>query len=128
MDEKERKIYIYKLLCLALLDEGNYCLFKYIYLTPSRFIIKYPNLYEEIIDILKNENKYDLTEIIKNAEICIKRVNFEINRINDTISLISKKKIDVDDEDEKENKAQEIKPKKKIIQILAKPHPIYQKK
>ena len=107
LDEKERKIYIYKLLCLALLDEGNYCLFKYIYLTPSRFIIKYPNLYEEIIDILKNENKYDLTEIIKNAENCIKRVNFEINRINDTISLISKKKIDVDDEDEKENKAQE---------------------
>ena len=107
LDEKERKNYIYKLLCLALLDEGNYCLFKYIYLTPSRFIIKYPNLYEEIIDILKNENKYDLTEIIKNAEICIKRVNFEINRINDTISLISKKKIDVDDEDEKENKAQE---------------------
>ena len=54
----------------ALLKEGNYCLFKYIYLISSRFIIKYKNLYEEILEILSKEqnNKFDLIEIKKNAE------------------------------------------------------------
>ena len=80
LNEEERKEYIYKLLCLALLNEGNYCLFKYIYLTPSRFIIKYKNLYEEIIEILSEDqnNKFDLTEIKKNAEIYINLINYEL--------------------------------------------------
>jgi hypothetical protein len=43
LEKDEINKYIYKLLCLALLNEGNYCLFKYIYLTPSRFIIKHKN-------------------------------------------------------------------------------------
>ena len=103
LTEEEKNKYIYKLLCISLLNEGNYCLFKYIYLTQSRFIIKYKNLYEEMIDILSKENKYDLTEIKKNAEICIKRINFEINRIKFTISSLIKKKI---------------KMKKQILQIV----------
>ena len=80
LNEEERKEYIYKLLCLALLNEGNYCLFKYIYLTPSRFIIKYKNLYEEILEILSEDqnNKFDLTEIKKNAEIYINLINYEL--------------------------------------------------
>ena len=111
LDEKERIKYMYKLLTIALLEEGNYCLFKYIYLTPSRFIAKYSNLYEEIIDILKKEKSYNLTEIIQNAEMCIKRVNFETNRINDSLSLISNKNIDANDDNEEnitnENKVEE---------------------
>ena len=79
LDENDVNLYIYKLLNIALLNEGNYCLFKYIYLTQSRFILKYNNLYVEMIDILsKDKNKYDLNEIKKNAEICIKRINYEI--------------------------------------------------
>ena len=56
LTEKERNDYIYKLLTMSLIGEGNYALFKYIYLTQSRFI-KYNNLYEEILDILSNLNK-----------------------------------------------------------------------
>ena len=104
LKEKEKKEYMYKLLSIALLEEGNYCLFKYIYLTPSRFITKYSNLYEEIIDILKKENTYDLKEILQNAELCIKRINFEINRINDSINLITNKKIDDDNSDNNSDK------------------------
>ena len=103
LTEKERNNYIYKLLSISLLNEGNYPLFKYIYLTQSRFAIKYRNLYEEIIEILSKENKYDLTEIKKNAEICIKRINFEINKIKETISLISNKNFDENEDSKKEN-------------------------
>ena len=113
LNEEERKKYIFQLLCLSLLDEGNYCLFKYIYLTQSRFIIKYNNLYEEIIDILSKENKYDLDEIKKNADICIKRVNFEINRIENNFNLKTKQKLD--DEDYDENNIQEKEEANKII-------------
>ena len=83
LTDNEKVEYIYKLLKLALLNKGNYCLFKYIYLTQSRFIIKYKNLYEEIIDILSNEknNKYDLSEIKEKAEIYIKLLNYEFNKV-----------------------------------------------
>ena len=83
LSEEERNEYIYELIKLALLEEGNYGLFKYIYLTQSRYIIKYNNLYEEIIDILSQEkykDKYNLTKIKSNAEICIKKINYEMNK------------------------------------------------
>ena len=85
LEKDEINKYIYKLLCIALLNEGNYCLFKYMYLTPSRFIVKYKNLYEEIINILSEDknNNFDLSEIQKNAEICIKRINYELGNIKD---------------------------------------------
>jgi hypothetical protein len=89
---------------MSLLGEGNYALFKYIYLTPSRFF-KYENLYEEMLDILsqEKENKiYDLTEIKKNGEICIKRVNYEINRMKKNISTMFGKKIDYETNDKNE--------------------------
>ena len=105
LTEEERNKYIYKLLCSSLLDKGNYYLFKYIYLTQSRFILKYANLYEEMIEILSNENKYDLTEIKKNAEICIKRVSSEIGHMKENFYKITNKKFESDDEDneQKEN-------------------------
>ena len=85
LSEEDRIKYIYKLICLALLNNGNYCLFKYIYLTPSRYIIKYKNLYEEIIDILSKNKNYDLTEIKKIGEICSKRVEAEIQTVKDNL-------------------------------------------
>ena len=82
--EKERIQLIYDLLELMLIGRGNYCLFKYIYLLPARSIY-YNNLYEEILDILENENKlnnnsFNLEEIKKNADICIKRINYEVKK------------------------------------------------
>ena len=96
LTEKERNDYIYKLLTMSLIGEGNYALFKYIYLTQSRFI-KYNNLYEEILDILSNDknNNYDLTEIKKNADICIKRIKYEINIIKQNMSIMMDKKLDI---------------------------------
>ena len=95
LNEEERKYYIYQLLRLALLNEGNYCLFKYIYLTQSRFIIKYKNLYEEIIEILSKDqnNKYDLTEIKKNAEIYIKLINYELRKEDKNNSFNAEKEL-----------------------------------
>ena len=40
----------------ALLGEGSYPIFKYIYLIQSRFL-KYENLYEELLDILSKEKE-----------------------------------------------------------------------
>ena len=104
LSEKERIDYIYQLLSMSLLGEGNYALFKYIYLTPSRFF-KYDNLYDEMLDILsqEKENKiYDLTEIKKNGEICLKRINYEINRMKKNISTMFGKKIDYETNDKNE--------------------------
>ena len=106
LTEKERINYIYKLLTISLLGEGNYCLFKYINLTQSRYI-KYNNLYEEMLDILSKEKNgmYDLTEIKKNGEICIKRINYEVNQIKHNLSKIIGKKLDYEDVEKKyENK------------------------
>ena len=100
LSENERINYIYKLISISLLNEGNYALFKYIYLTPSRFISKYSNLYEEIIDILSKDNKYDLIEIKKNAEFCIKRINFETKKVYNNISIMTDKKLEESDDEE----------------------------
>ena len=104
LSEKERNDYIYQLLSMSLLGEGNYALFKYIYLTPSRFF-KYENLYDEMLDILsqeKDDKIYDLTEIKKNGEICIKRINYEINRMKKNISKMFGKKMDYENNDKNE--------------------------
>ena len=97
LTKKEINNYIYKLLTMSLLGEGNYALFKYLYLTQSRFI-KYKNLYEEMIDILSQEKEetFDLIEIIKNGEICSKRVNYEVNMVKSNINKILKQDLDYD--------------------------------
>ena len=84
IEQKERNDLIYALLKLMLIGKGNYTVFKYIYLSPARCIY-YNNLFEEMLDILEEENKkgdniiYDLSEIKKNAEICIKRIKYEVD-------------------------------------------------
>ena len=84
IEEKERIKLIYNLLKLMLLGKGNYCIFKYIYLLPARSLY-YNNAYEEMIDIIEKENTinnnlYNLDEIKRNAEICIKRIKYEVNK------------------------------------------------
>ena len=112
LTKKERNKLIYDLLKMSLLNEGNYALFKYIYLTQSRFI-KYENLYEEMIDILSQEKdeSFDLIEIKKNAEKCINRINYEVEKIWKHLEIISEKSKYINDdsdddsrEDEKEQK------------------------
>ena len=110
LTEEQRINYIYKLISIALLGEGNYALFKYIYLTQSRYIIKYNNLYEEIIDILSKVNKFDLTEIKKIGEICAKRVDFEVK----TLKRNLKKLINCNKEEGKEEGVVEKIEKEKI--------------
>ena len=98
IDEKERIKLIYNLLTLMLLGKGNYCVFKYVYLLPSRSIY-YKNLYEEMIDTIEEENKinnnlYNLEDIKKNAEMCIKRIKYEVDK---TIKDIKNNTIYLDD-------------------------------
>ena len=82
--DKERKDLIYDFLKLMLVGKGNYNIFKYIYLSPSRCIL-YNNLFEEMLDILEQENKkeknniYNLEEIKINAGICSEKINNEVS-------------------------------------------------
>ena len=87
LEENDKNDLIYELIniCLGLneIKEGNYFLFKTIYLMQSRSI-KYDNLYEEMKEILKkanmsNNNKYDLLKIQNAEKECINLVNYEIN-------------------------------------------------
>ena len=84
MIDKERKDLIYDFLKLMLVGKGNYNIFKYIYLSPSRCIL-YNNLFEEMLDILEQENKrenyniYNLEEIKINAGICSEKINNEVS-------------------------------------------------
>ena len=84
IEEIDKIKLIYNLLKLMLMGKGNYCVFKYIYLLPARSLF-FNNLYEEMIDIIENENKnnnnlYNLDEIKKNAEICIQRIKYEVDK------------------------------------------------
>ena len=82
--DKQRKDLIYDFLKLMLTGKGNYTIFKYIYLSPARCIL-YNNLFEEMFDLLEQENNcskdkiYDLTEIKNNEEICIQKINYEVD-------------------------------------------------
>ena len=60
-------------------------LFLNIYISLNQDLL----LYEEIIDILSEDKDFDLSEIKKNAEICIKRINFEIKKLKKNISEIT---------------------------------------
>ena len=97
LDENDRLDLIYELIEVSLgfnkIKEGNYYLFKYLYLMQSR-TIKYNNLYEEIKQLLENanknnNNKYDLTKFKNNEKKCIELINYETNSMNFLIDLNS---------------------------------------
>jgi len=100
LDENDRNDLIYELInnCLGLNEakEGNYILFKTLYLMQSRSI-KYNNLYEEIKEILKNanqknNNKYDIHKIEKAEKECIELIKFETDNENYIIEMSQNKK------------------------------------
>ena len=95
LDEKDRNDLIYELIikCLGINgnNEGNYILFKYIYLMQTRSI-KYENLYLEIKEILNkanqnNQNKYNLDKIAEVEKSCIDLINFETS---ESLKIIKK--------------------------------------
>ena len=105
LDENERLDLIYELISISLgmkeSTNGNYFLFKYLYLMQSR-CIKFESLYQEIKIILENANntqknqRYDLS-LIKTKEIkCIEVVNYEKENIEYIITLSSGARSTVD--------------------------------
>ena len=97
LDENDRLDLIYELIEASLgfnkIKEGNYYLFKYLYLMQSR-TIKYENLFDEIKKLLENanknnNNKYDLTKLRNIEKKCIELINYETKSINLLIDLNS---------------------------------------
>jgi len=97
LDENDRLDLIYELIETSLgfnkIKEGNYYLFKYLYLMQSR-TIKYDNLFDEIKKLLENanknnNNKYDLTKLRNIEKKCIELINYETKSINLLIDLNS---------------------------------------
>ena len=99
LDINDRNNLIYELInnCLGLneIKEGNYILFKIIYLMQSRSI-KYNNLYEEIKEILKNanknkNNKYNIIKIERAEKECIELIKYETDNENYNIEISQNK-------------------------------------
>ena len=95
LNENDRNDLIYKLIsnCLGINKnkEGNYFLFKYIYLMQSRSI-NYDNLYQEIKVILENanktnNNKYDLAILKDPEKECINLIDYETEIANHQIEI-----------------------------------------
>ena len=80
LEEKDRNDLIYELIkmCFGLNEkkQGNYYLFKTLYLMQSR-AIKYDNLYQEMKETLEkaNNNKYDLEKFKHIEKECINLIN-----------------------------------------------------
>jgi hypothetical protein len=116
LDEKDRLDLIYELIEISLgfnkIKEGNYFLFKYIYLMQSR-TIKYDNLYEEIKQLLENanknnNNKYDLIKLKNNEKKCIELINYETKSINYIMDLNSSNMLNSINEKNKYNTKPEL--------------------
>ena len=94
LDENDRNDLIYdlisRILGINVDNEGNYFLFKYIYLMQTRSI-KYENLYLEMKEILdkanqNNNNKYNLDKINELEKYCIDLINYETSEALNRIS------------------------------------------
>ena len=107
LDENDRNDLIYELINRSLglngINEGNYFLFKYIYLMQTRTII-YKNLYLEMKQILENANKinnnrYDIEKIKKAEKEYIKLINAETEAENNIIRLSLRKNLSKEETD-----------------------------
>ena len=96
LKENDRLDFIYELMKIGLglneKKEGNYFLFKYIYLMQPRKII-YENLYTEMKQLLENankinNNKYDLSIFKSNEKKCITLINFEYDETYNLINIV----------------------------------------
>ena len=90
LEDSDRCDLIYELINRALglneNNEGNYFLFKTLYLMQSRSI-KYDNLYQEMKSILEKtgNDKYDLNKINQAEKGIIQFVNYEVENMKKTI-------------------------------------------
>ena len=116
LDKNDRYELIYELIKTSLglngIQEGNYYLFKYLYLMQPTSI-NYDNLYQQMKNILReankeNNNKYDLSTIEKIEKECIKLIDFETKNIAYLIKAACNKNLS---EEEKGRNNMGVKPK-----------------
>ena len=69
-----------QLISKCLLDGGNYCLFKYLYLLPARNL-QYQNAYEELVNINSGDSPLKDHNIKNNEKHFIDKINYELNDI-----------------------------------------------
>ena len=92
LEENDRLDLIYELIeiCFGYNQNknGNYFLFKYIYLMQPRNM-KYENLYEEMKSLLNSSanKKYNLTQIQSKEKKCIEIINYEKGNLEYIITL-----------------------------------------
>ena len=98
-EEIKRKI-LYDIVNNCLGEKNNYALFKYIYLMPARSIL-YNNLYEEIVQYLKEDKTIDLEKYKENEEKNINNIKKEIDEV---IAKANKRRREyLDDDDDYNN-------------------------
>ena len=74
------KTVIYQLIIKCLINGGNYCLFKYLYLLPARSI-SYNNAYEELKTFIANQLLYKLDDLKSVEDTFIEKINYELNEL-----------------------------------------------
>ena len=71
----------YQLISKCFTNGGNYNLYKYLYLLPSRSLY-YKNAFEELVNIIKNNGAYNISFINKIENFYIQKIKYEINEVN----------------------------------------------
>jgi len=75
LNEDIKKGLVSKLISKCFSKEGNYELFKYLYLLPARSLF-YKNAYEELLNIIKDKYNFNDMEIIQN--FYLDKINYEL--------------------------------------------------
>ena len=71
----------YQLISKCFTNGGNYNLYKYLYLLPSRSLY-YKNAFEELVNIIKNNGAYNISFINKIENFYIEKIKYELNEVN----------------------------------------------
>jgi hypothetical protein len=84
---------INELITKTLREDKNYCLFKYLYLLPARSL-SFKNAYEELINVLDKEKKYNLSDTKEIEKLFIEKIKYELNEVYSKRNPNSKEKSD----------------------------------
>ena len=76
----KKNLIIFNLLNKCFSEGGNYNIFKYLYLLPARSLY-YDNEYQELYDMMDDENKKKIDKNKNLKEKFIEKINFEINMV-----------------------------------------------
>ena len=71
----------YQLISKCFTNGGNYNLYKYLYLLPSRSLY-YKNAFEELVNVIKNNGAYNISFINKIENFYIQKIEYELNEVN----------------------------------------------